>query len=82
MRKVTIGKQYYNKGKRYEVLGETAEAILLKVTYKGRDAYNVIDFCEELPEKSIQFEELNPFRSLILEEAKEEYKDRNQLKIV
>lgn len=81
MKKVSIGKSYYNKGKRYEVLGKSRAAILLRVTHNKQTAFQVIDFTEEYPTKVFELDKLNPFFTGSLYEAEQEYSNRNQLKI-
>lgn len=81
MRTVFIGKEYFNKGKRYEVLAKTEVSILLKVTQKKQTGYQVIDEIDEYPEKKEHLLLLNPFFTVDFKMAEEEYKKRNQLKI-
>lgn len=83
MKKVFIAKNYQNKGTRFEVLGMTARAILLKITQKGtgRNAFQVLDACDDYPETEEDKQKANIFRTVSQKVAEKEYSDRNQLKI-
>ena len=82
MKGVHIGKEYFNKGKRYQVLFQTDVAILLEVSMgKKNKAYQVIDFVKNYPKKEKYLETLNPFRTVSLYSASKEYAKRNQTKI-
>ena len=54
MIKVYIGKEYFNKGKRYQVLFQTDIAIFLEISMgKKNKTYQVIDFTEEYPPPAV-----------------------------
>ena len=65
----------------YDVLASSSIAIMISIKRVGRVAYQVIDYTDSYPSKSSQVDELNPFRTVDIHLAEEEYKKRNQSKI-
>lgn len=76
-----IAKNYQDKGARFEVLGSTEKAILLRLAKNKMIAFQVIDFREDYPETEEDKQKANIFRSSSQKSAEKEYATRNQLKI-
>lgn len=78
MKKVHVSKDYYNNGKRYEVIAKTEVTLLLEVKVGKNKTYQVIDYTEVYPKSETDLSKLNPFRTPCIGAAKKEYAQRNQ----
>lgn len=81
MKEVHISKDYFNKGKRYQVIMSSDNAILLEVKVAKVKTYQVIDAVDEYPSTEKDLDKLNPFRTVSINIAEKEYARRNQTQI-
>ena len=83
MRDSHVSKNFFNFGTKITVISKTDVAYLLEIKLNKRVAYQVIDTPKdnEYPKNEYELQLVNVFRTLSREAAKEEYSNRNQIKI-
>lgn len=59
-----LQKNYQDKGARFEILGTTPVAILLKMKKGKRIAFQVLDACDNYPETEEEKQKVNIFRTV------------------